>query len=94
MIIFWNNPLPAATTRLASPPPAILMPDLRAATRGVVEECTNELDMAKAPKTTALTFLVDLGGGFVSIVRCTRIGSTVHASVSIDFVKHGGGLPR
>ncbi len=62
-------------------PPAIMMPDLRAATRGVVEECTNELDMARS--ATALTFLVDLGNGFVSVVRCTRSKGVVHASISI-----------
>jgi hypothetical protein len=69
----------------AQTPPAIMMPDLRAATRGVVEECSNELDMAK--NSTALTFLVDLGNNFVAIVRCTRSKGVVHASVSISQAK-------
>jgi hypothetical protein len=71
----------------AQTPPAIVMPDLRNATRGVIEECTNELDAA-GPRTTALTFLVDLGNQFTAVVRCTRTKKdtalgVVHAAVSI-----------
>lgn len=71
-------------------PPAIVMGDLASSTRTVIEECTNDLEAVSA-RTTRLTFFVELGGGYISTVTCSKSSDgSVRASISISQTKLAG----
>lgn len=67
----------------ASPAPAIIeMLPVTAASRSVLEECGNLLDLK--PEVKSLTIVMPFGAANAVILKCTRGKDSPHASILID----------